>query len=371
MCKTLQLIAEELKNSDRKVQLIYAFNGIGKTRLSREFKSLVCSQKYDTSDTNEAENVMKVLYYNAFTEDLFYWNNGAIDDEDPKLRIHPNTFTDWIFNEQGQESNIVSNFQHYTNSNVSPRFENNYNEVLFSFSRDGEEPQNIKISKGEESNFVWCVFYSLLEQVIDILNIAETTERETNQFDQLEYVFIDDPVSSLDDNHLIQLAVDIAKLVKESTELKFIITTHNTTFYNILYNELNIREAFLLDKQEDGTFKLLKKQGDSNRSFSYHLYLIETLNHAVKEQKIERFHFMLLRNLYEKTASFLGYPRWSELLPNEEKEAYYNRVIQFSSHSTLASEMVAEPSPQEKKMVKFLLDHLVAEYNFQKGSENV
>jgi len=37
----LNEIAEELRVNTKKVKLIYAFNGNGKTRLSREFKSLV------------------------------------------------------------------------------------------------------------------------------------------------------------------------------------------------------------------------------------------------------------------------------------------------------------------------------------------
>ena len=41
MGKTLTEIAQTLKDTDKKVQLIYAFNGVGKTRLSREFKELV------------------------------------------------------------------------------------------------------------------------------------------------------------------------------------------------------------------------------------------------------------------------------------------------------------------------------------------
>ena len=41
MSKTLTEIAQQLKDSQKKVQLIYAFNGTGKTRLSREFKSLI------------------------------------------------------------------------------------------------------------------------------------------------------------------------------------------------------------------------------------------------------------------------------------------------------------------------------------------
>jgi len=40
MSKTLTDIAKELENKV-KVQLIYAFNGVGKTRLSREFKELI------------------------------------------------------------------------------------------------------------------------------------------------------------------------------------------------------------------------------------------------------------------------------------------------------------------------------------------
>ena len=59
-------------------------------------------------------------------------------------------------------------------------------------------------------------------------NIAEKSERSTHDFDQLRYVFIDDPVSSLDENHLVQLAVDSAKLIKKSkSDIKFIIATHN------------------------------------------------------------------------------------------------------------------------------------------------
>jgi len=78
---------------------------------------------------------------------------------------------------------------------------------------------------------------------------------------------------------------------------------------------------------------------------------------------VQKYHFTLLRNLYEKTASFLGYPRWSKLLP-DDKQAYLNRIIQFTSHSTLSNEAVTQPSEPEKKMVALLLNHLVTNYNF-------
>lgn len=119
MGQSLTDIAQTLHNTDKKVQLIYAFNGVGKTRLSREFKELVSPKDHD--DEVE-ESKMKVLYYNAFTEDLFYWDNDLDADSKRKLKIQPNSFTDWILKEQGQERNIVTNFQRYTSNKLTPRF---------------------------------------------------------------------------------------------------------------------------------------------------------------------------------------------------------------------------------------------------------
>ena len=90
-----------------------------------------------------------------------------------------------------------------------------------------------------------------------------------------------------------------------------------------------------------------------------------TLEESIANEQIQKYHFILLRNLYEKTASFLGFPRWKELLP-DNKETYYSRILQFTSHSTLASESVAEPTPQEKQTVKLLLEHLKNNYSFWK-----
>lgn len=371
MGKTLTQIAEDLKRTQKKVQLIYAFNGVGKTRLSREFKELIAPKT--EGEEAEEEKPMKVLYYNAFTEDLFYWDN-----ENKKLIIQPNGFTDWIFNDQGQESNIITHFQHYTNDKLTPSFNGDFSEIIFSLERgDDNKIDNIKISKGEESCLVWCVFYSLLKLVIDTRN-TEELDRDTKQFDDLEYVFIDDPVSSLDENHLIELAVNIAELIRSSqSDVRFIITTHNPLFYNVLYNELELKKknkkgnecCYLLKKRDDGTYELEGKLGDSNKSFSYHLHLRKILQDAVDNNSIEKYHFMLLRNLYEKTANFLDYPQWSDLLP-DDKITYYNRIIQFTSHSTLSNEAVSEPTEPEKNTLKLLLRHLVDNYSYYKEEQD-
>ena len=356
MGKTLEEIAQELKDSSKKVQLIYAFNGVGKTRLSRIFKDLVTSEQEDDEKTRS-----KIIYYNAFTEDLFYWDNDLEEDTNRKLKIRPNGFTHWVLVDQGHERNIITNFQRYTSNKLTPHFNEDYNEVNFSVEGGNETRlENIKISKGEENCLIWCIFYSLLKEVIETLNIPKVDERSVDGFNELEYVFIDDPVSSLDENHLIELAVDIADLIKSSQnkQVKFIITTHSPLFYNVLYNELNSKATYMLRKNEDGTFELEEKDGDSNKSFSYHLFLKQTIEDAIQTKSIQKYHFILLRNLYEKTASFLGYPQWSHLLP-DEKLKYYNRIIHFTSHSTLSNEAIAEPPNSEEEDLELLFNHLV------------
>ncbi|MCF5688977.1 anticodon nuclease [Pseudomonas sp. PA-1-3F] len=379
MSKTLTEIAEQLKSANKKVQLIYAFNGTGKTRLSREFKQLVAKGDGEEAFDTPAVSRHKIIYFSAFTEDLFYWDNDLALDTEPRLRIQPNSFTDWLLamlRDLGQDGNIARYFQHYTSDKLTPHFSADFSEVTFTQERgDDQSSGNLKISKGEESNFIWSIFYTLLDQIVSTRNVPEPEDRETREFDQLEYVFIDDPVSSLDENHLIELAVNLAGLIKACpSDLKFVITTHSPLFYNVLHNELGLSKGgkkegcYLLGRLDDGSFDLCVKYGDSNKSFSYHLHLRQTLEQAIAAGQVQRYHFTLLRNLYEKTASFLGYPQWSALLP-DDKQAYLNRIMQFTSHSTLSNESVTEPTPQEKQTVKLLLDHLLANYGYWQQEE--
>ena len=190
MAQSLVEIAQTLKGADKKVQLIYAFNGSGKTRLSLEFKELIAPKKNNAEQ--QEESAIKILYYNAFTEDLFFWDNDLDADSDRKLKIQPNSFTNWVLRVQGQDRNIVGNFQKLTNDKLTPQFNQDFTEVRFSFERGNEDDTEfVKISKGEESCFIWSVFFSLLELSISVLNVAEVEERETDQFDDLQHVFID------------------------------------------------------------------------------------------------------------------------------------------------------------------------------------
>ncbi|MEX0447251.1 AAA family ATPase [Xenorhabdus sp. SGI246] len=385
MGKTLTEIAQQLKEANKKVQLIYAFNGTGKTRLSREFKQLITPKIDNDESTNNKELSLtrtNFLYYNAFTEDLFYWDNDLSEDAEPKLKIQPNSFTDWVLKDQGQDRNIIANFQRYMDEKLTPHFSESGSEVTFSFERGHEaRTENVKISKGEESNFIWSVFYTLIEQVISVLNVAEPDERETAQFNQLQYIFIDDPVSSLDENHLIELAVHLAQLIKSNESgVKFIITTHNPLFYNVLHNELNSDdksykkkgfEKYRLTKHEDGTYQLAIQPNDS--PFSYHLYLKSELEKAIESDQVNKYHFNFLRNILEKTSTFLGYKKWGDLLPKTNDgrpNPYETRIINISSHSKHAGEEVAALTDEDKRVLHYLVNEINTMYRFQQAEDS-
>lgn len=369
---TLKNIAEGLKErcneneKNLKVHLIYAFNGTGKTRLSHEFEKLV-PQK-----TERTENEIPILNYNSDFEDIFYWEK----ESSHKLVVQNNSFLQFIINEQGEENEIVSYFQKITNKKINVNFhidekdnpseEDTKDWITFDFmAGDDNTERNIKISKGEESCFIWSIFFKYIKIAIDEKKVSDETLKMTNKFDALKYIFIDDPVSSLDQNHLIELAIELSKVIRECAAigLNVIITTHNTLFYNILYNEIKEKKSYFLTRLENGTNELIEKKGDANNALSYHLYLKDILVRAIESGKLKKYHFMLLRNLYEKTAMFLGYKSWGQILPQDDVSRY-TRIMNLNSHSKLTDEEYRDLPEDDKVSVGVLVKHLIHNFKF-------
>jgi len=65
------------KLGDKKYLLLFAYNGTGKTRLSMGFKE--AGKNNGSADT---------LYFNAFTEDLFSWDNDLDNDTQRVLKLN-------------------------------------------------------------------------------------------------------------------------------------------------------------------------------------------------------------------------------------------------------------------------------------------
>lgn len=157
------------------------------------------------------------------------------------------------------------------------------------------------------------------------------------------------------------MALDLAPLIRksneESTGLKFILTTHHPLFYNVLYNELGGAVKHTLSKV-DQNYELTTNPPEEDAPFAYHLMLVDELKEAIFEDRIEKYHFNLLRNLLEKTATFLGYKNWGDcvILKDEdgelEESAPYVRRINLHSHSEHSDYETRALTTQEKKVLE-------------------
>ena len=162
--------------------------------------------------------------------------------------------------------------------------------------------------------------------------------------------------------------------------MKFIITTHNPLFYNVLFNEFNNADTssgykprqskkWRFEKLNDGTFTLTEQTNDA--PFSYHLFLLSEIENAITSNDIRKYHFSFLRNILEKTSTFLGYVHWKDLLPNEaegSREAYYNRIINLSSHSKHNGEETSVLEDNDKRVLGFLIDEIKRIHSFKSSN---
>ena len=84
-------IAKQIKDAKESVFLIYAFNGTGKTRLSLAYKEMARTQM-----EGAAKGKQTGVYYNAYSEDLFVWNNDIEhSEENIQLRILPSSLNNF------------------------------------------------------------------------------------------------------------------------------------------------------------------------------------------------------------------------------------------------------------------------------------
>ena len=354
---SLDKIAKKLRDSKKKTKLLYAFNGTGKTRLSMSFKDLV-------NPPSELSEKKQVIYYNAFTEDLFNWENDLESDLERVLKLNTNSMFVELMKNQGKELEIINKFQKFSSTKIEPNINYSSGEIRFRLATgDDRYADNIKISRGEERIFIWAMFYTLMETIIAELNYSDKDERSTDAFDDLNYIFIDDPISSLDDNHAIDVALDLIKLIKKSKNenLYFIISTHHSLFYNVLHNELKNAEKYLLRKSNEGYS--VEKIG-RNSPFGYHLLLKEEIKNAIETHTVKRYHFNLLRNLLEKSAHFLGYQNWTDLINEDEKEPYIRRINLYS-HSDHSAEEARELEQHEVSFLIHVYQKFLRDFNWK------
>jgi hypothetical protein len=330
------LLRQELEN--RKYILLYAYNGTGKTRLSMAFKEL--GKKDDERDT---------LYFNAFTEDLFTWDNDLEDDSDRRLLLNRQSRFFAGIKELEMDNRIRPLLQRYSDFD----FRIDTEERCVRFSRTVEKTggdgtaseivDNIKVSRGEENIFIWCFFMAIVELAMD---------KEVDAYKWVKFVYIDDPISSLDEHNAIAVANHLAQLLKKSDhDLKTVISTHHTLFF---LGCGRLTDSFVLTETGD-------------TPFFQHVALLAELDEAAKSGELYTYHFNILRTILEKTASFHGFKKFGDCITqdmNDPDGVLHARIINIMSHGNYSLFEPQEMLEENKGYFRKILSDFKARFPF-------
>ncbi|NOZ72981.1 MAG: AAA family ATPase [Chloroflexi bacterium] len=343
----LDALAQHLRNrlQEKKVILLFAYNGIGKTRLSMAFKEL-----------GKDETTRDTLYFNAFTEDLFTWDNDLENDRERVLKMN----TASRFFNGLVELEMESRIRFFLHRYADFEFDIDYAQGTIRFWRemrendDGEdEPVLIKVSRGEENIFIWCFF----------LAIAQLAIEGQEAYEWVKFIYIDDPISSLDENNAIAVAAHLAHMLKQQEHVKAVISSHHTLFFNVLCNEMKNAQRYFLSRDEDGYH--LRDTNDTSRF--YHVAMLKELHKVAQSGKLYTYHFTILRSIMEKTATFHGYNHVGDIIkrePDDEDGMLHHRYVQLLSHGNYSLFEPVEMLEENKEIFRKILRNFMNDYRF-------
>lgn len=375
----LNALATHLRQEleDKKFVLLYAYNGTGKTRLSTTFKDLGKTVNAD----GEADN-RDTLYFNAFTEDLFSWDNDLENDSERRLKLNTDSSFFAGLESMEMDNRIRALLDRYADFEflidttawevVFARelrvkkdiiADDDVNSVVAAQGAGGDEyetrrEEGIKISRGEENIFIWCFFLAIVELALD--------DDGNGPYNWVKHIYIDDPISSLDEHNAVGVANHLAKLLKrpEST-LKTVISTHHTLFFNVLCNDLKKANKYFLSRDGSPEGLLLRKTGDT--PFFHHVAALGELYEADRDGRLYTHHFNMLRAILEKTASFHGYENFSACIKrdaDDEDGILHTRLINILSHGNYSLFEPQEMLEENKRYFRKILHEFINRYPF-------
>lgn len=354
--RNLTTLAQKLRNDFPGVDaiLIYAYNRSGKTRLCGEFTKK--GKRRGNADT---------FYFNAFTEDLFVWENDLEYDTDRHIKINASSKFFEGMKDLALDESIAEYLRRYSDFD----FDINYDDWTVRFSKDQE--RNIKISRGEQNLFIWCLFMALCERIIDGLT----------SYEWVKYFYIDDPISSLDDNNAIAVACDLAALLRKATSrkdvngtdkpIKVVFSSHHSLFFNVICNEMGrtqdgqpkikTKRYFLHRPNAEGFYTL---RATVDTPYFHHVATLAEMKKAVANGKLYTYHFNALRSVLEKIASLVGHEDLRICLSGLADEALYNRALNLLSHGKYSIFDPVEMGDDNKALFEQILNDVLDRFAF-------
>jgi hypothetical protein len=359
--QNLTSLAQHLRTElqTKKSVLIYAYNGTGKTRLSTEFKNLGKALSAEDSAAKQ-----DTLYFNAYTEDLFYWDNDLKNDRERVLKINSDSRFFAGLGELEMDNRIRPLLNRYADFD----FKIDTREWEVSFSREVEIAgastivEDIKVSRGEENIFIWCFFLAIVQLVLD----------EAEAYKWVKYIYIDDPISSLDENNAVMVAHHLAQMLKDSPDrLRVVVSSHHVLFFNVLCNEMKKPRKYFLTQlsQADGGRAFTVRETDST-PFLHHLASLVELHGAQNGGTLYTYHFNMLRRVMEQTACFFGYAKWDECIKpadDDPNQTIYKRVIDLMSHGDYSLYEPREMMPENREHLSRVLKQFITLHPFNRA----
>lgn len=367
----LDALAAHLRKEldDKKFILLYAYNGIGKTRLSGAFKDL-------GKNVNEHGETTKrdTLYFNAFTEDLFIWDNDLTEDRHRFLRLNENSrYFDGLASTE-LDTRIGSLLDRYVDFDFRIDSVTNKDgkltkaEIVFLRNEekgkagdDEEDTFGIKISRGEESIFIWCFFLAILQLTLD----------GHEDYKWVKYVYIDDPISSLDEHNAIVVGNHLVQLYREAKRhVPTVVSTHHALFFNVLHYEIKShfgrQSQYMLKRgKSSGGYRLEEQKGDTPQF--YHVSALAELWELAKEENISTYHFNVLRSILEKTAFFHGYGHFSSCIKKDADDAegiLHQRFVDILSHGKYSMYEPVEMQEETREYFQRILRRFIERHPF-------
>ncbi|SCX04079.1 hypothetical protein DSM25558_0612 [Agrobacterium sp. DSM 25558] len=356
MQKLVSRLRDDLVGGNQDFVLLYAYNGTGKTRLCMEFKEAGKLKNEKKPDT---------LYFNAFTEDLFSWDNDLENDNERLFHIN----SDSKFFNGLKDLALEERIGDYLGRYADFLFDIDYEKWTISFRKG--DASHIKVSRGEENMFIWCIFMAICERMID----------GAESYAWVKYIYIDDPVSSLDDNNAIAVASDLAKMLQRAKSrtkketvsgiertvpdpIKTVLSTHHALFFNVVCNELKkeAHKKYFLHRPDRGTVYTLRATDDV--PFFHHVAMLAEIKRAASDGTLYTYHFNMLRSIMEKTATFFGHDDFSSCIHGVEDEVLYARALNLLSHGKYAIYQPMEMVDDTKKLFRDILGAFLNKYQF-------
>jgi len=369
----LPTLAAHLRSEleEKKFILLYAYNGTGKTRLSMAFK--------DIDKQGEGEEATRdTLYFNAFTEDLFTWDNDLEGDSARVLKMNADSRFFAGLETLEMETRIRPFLHRYADFDFSIDYQKwtiNFSrevpneafvetaEISEAVARTKTEP-NIKVSRGEENLFIWCFFLAIVQLALD-------DDKKEGPYKWVKYIYIDDPITSLDEHNAIAVGNHLAQFLKRKDHaIKTVISSHHTLFFNVLWNELReidrkkFAPHFMSHTRKTGQYQL-SYTGDT--PFFHHLTLLQEIWRAKEAGAIYTHHFNALRSLLEKSSIFHGHKKFSVCIKQQDDDpddTLYGRLVNILSHGNYSFYDPVEMLPENKAHFEKILADFLEFYSF-------